>query len=451
MKTRTQRMLLSLALAAFPAVAAHAQRLEISHRAGTASLLDSGTPVAFERDAEIRIIPGQRTGIRITNTNSAVYQCSVDQKPVEVPETAALREFLSKAGTLIPVALTSLADRLAEDSAQEVPTAEERALIEVVARVDAAIYGPRGFQQTYLNTLAALNEMRDPSVSVEAAAAKFRGTLPCVDGGCTRLEFVDDIVGLLPGLRQARSRLAVALAPTGAVAVTPAADVADSILSNSRTIIDAAHEVQGLALRVAHATSVIECDPVQVSRSTGRQLTITVEPRPVPELRRAATAAPMNFTVKVMPRLRPYPSVGLALLYAPQARYETYGTTDDPGGARIVTTGFDDARVGYGLVLGLAWNDRVGPTTPRTRFWLPEITINPTDELKTIGVGGGVSLGILKLGAGAVWNRHTRLVDQRVDQVLQSADRLRKEDGYGRPRGYLSLSVMGWPPFLKGK
>jgi len=447
MKTRSHWIALTLALAAFPATGAHGQRLEISHRNGTASLEGSGAPVSFDRDAEIRIVPGQRTGIRITGTNSAVYRCNVDQKPVDVPETAALRDFLNQAGKIIPVALTSLADRVA---AVDSISAAERKLIGVVARVDAAIYGPRGFHQTYLNTLATLNRMRDPGASVEGTAAAFRTTLVCADGACTRLAFVDSIVGILPQLMDARRALTVALAPSGAVPVTPAADVADSILANVRTILDAAHQVQGLALTVAHARSSIDCDPVQVSRSTGRKLTITVEPRPLPELQRAATAGPMNFAVTVMPRLRPYPSVGLALLYAPRARYETYGTTAATGGARIVTTGFDDDRVGYGLVLGLAWNDRVGPTRPRTRFWLPEITINPTDELKTIGVGGGVSLGILKVGGGAVWNRHVRLVGQRVDQVLESADLLRKEDGYGRPRGYVSLSVMGWPPFLKG-
>jgi hypothetical protein len=452
MKIRSLRLALMLALAAFSAAGAHGQTLEISHRDGKALLLGSGAPVKFERDAEIRIVPGRKTGIRITGTNSAVYACNVDQKPVDVPEMVALREFLGKAGTLIPVGLTSLLDRMADSAAAVVPTRAEQELIQVVERADAAIHGPHGFHQVYLNTLAALNRMRDPAVPVETAAGEFRRKLGCPDGvPCTRLAFVDTIVEILPKLMEKRRALTVALAPSGAVPVTPAADAADSILSNARTILDAAHEVQGLALTVAHAKSSIDCDPVQVSRDTGRKLTIAVEPRPVPELKRAAAAPPMNFAVTVMPRLRPYPSVGLALLYAPRARYETYGTAAAPGGARIVTTGFDDDRVGYGLVLGLAWNDRVGPTAPRARLWLPEIIINPTDELKTLGVGGGVSLGIVKLGVGAVWNRHTRLVDQRVDQVLESADLLRKEDGYGRPRAYVSLSAMGWPPFLKGK
>lgn len=451
MRTRNRRLALMLVLAAFSATGAYGQTLEISHRDGKASLLGSGAPVEFERDAEIRIVPGRRTGIRITGTNSAVYACNVDQKPVEVPEMAALREFLGKAGTLIPVALTSLKDRIVLVAPAQVPTAQELALIQVVERLEAAIHGPEGFHQTYLNTLAALNRMRDPAVPVEAAAAAFRGALPCADASCTRLAFVDSVVEILPQLRKARRDLSVELDPTGAVPVTPVNEAADEILENARTIIDAAHEVQGLALTVAHAESSIDCDPVQVSRDTGRKLTIAVEPRPIPELKRAAAAPPMNFAVTVMPRLRPYPAVGLALLYAPRARYEKYGTTTAPGGARIVTTGFDDDRVGYGLVLGLAWNDRVGPTAPRTRFWLPELIINPTDELKTLGVGGGVSLGIVKLGVGAVWHRHTRLVDQRVDQVLESADLLRREDGYGRPRGYVSLSAMGWPPFLKGK
>lgn len=434
-----------------------APRLEISHGDLSAALVRSGqAPIPFGHEDEIRIVPGQRTDVRITGTNSALYTCSVTPKDVEVPETKALHDFLGKVGPLIPaILMTAVPGALPpgiNDQEMIMPegrrnrrdaSAAERELIAHIERVDGAIYGPQGFRQAYLETLATLNQMRDTDLSPAILAEGLRDRLPCVGQDCSRLEFVDLILETLPALLDAKRRVD---AEGGGVSKAP--QVADSILSNAQKIIDAAHEAQSLALTVAHATDSIECDPVQVSRRTGRELSIAVRPRAAPELKRVAEVGPMDFKVTAMPRLRPSPAVGVSLLYAWNARYTRFGTTPVEGGERIVTTGAEDERVGYGLVLGLAWNDRLGPSTPRVRLWLPEITFNPTDQLKTIGVGGGVSLGIVKLGGGVVWNRHTKLAGQRVGELLERADLLVREDTYGRPRGYVSLSFMGWPPFL---
>jgi hypothetical protein len=258
---------------------------------------------------------------------------------------------------------------------------------------------------------------------------------------------VDVITETLPRLHDAKRTLDASKKDI----FTQAPAAADSILTNARGILGAAYEIQMLALIVMRAKSTIDCDPVQVSSSTGRDLKISVKPRDIPELKRVAATAPLEFKVTAMPRLRPSPSVGVSLLYAPDAEYDEFGTTPVTGGARIVTTDTQDERVGYGLVLGLAWNDRVGPRQPRVRLWLPEITINPTEQLKMLGVGGGVSLGILKVGTGFAWHRHDELVRQEVDEVLTSADLLKTKETYGRPKWYLSISFMGWPPFLSPK
>jgi hypothetical protein len=434
-----------LVLAAAP-TGATGQRLEISHSARTAELVSGNVRTPFEHEDQIRILPGRSTGVRITGTNSALYVCSVDQTEVPVPETQALRDFLSKAGNLLPAIASggiSLADQAVAPGDPK-PSPEEVAVSELVVRVNSAISGPRGFRQAYLETLQTLNRMRDPAQPVDALASDLKSRLLCADENCTRLTFVDVIAETLPRLRDAKR----ALDASKKDIITDAPAAADSILANAEGILGAAYEIQMLALIVARAESTIECDPVQVSRSTGRDLKIAVKPRDIAELKRVAVTAPLEFKVTAMPRLRPSPSVGVSLLYAPNAEYNKFGTTPVTGGARIVATDTQDERVGYGLVLGLAWNDRVGPRQPRVRVWLPEITINPTEELKTLGVGGGVSLGILKIGAGWAWQRHDELVRQEIDDVLASADLLKTKETYGRPKGYISISFMGWPPFL---
>lgn len=453
MKTPAVLLAVPLALAAATiAISASAQTLEISHADGKAAIvLPNGNRVAFDHQDEIRIDPNRVTAIRITNTNSALYTCQVDQEVVEVPEIAALREFLAQAGPLVPGVIGLGLDRRGRDllrreieKADDLPSAEEVALRAGVLRVDEAIYGPRGFMQTHLATIETLNKMRDPDAPVRWLAGELRQELPCADGDCNRLTFVGEIAGALEGIFNARRKFVDARGKNPELLAR-----ADSIITNANKLLASAHETEALAVRVAHAKPVIDCDPVQVSRSKGRQLTVAVATRSAPELARVAPRGPRTLKATAMPRLQPRPAVGLSLLYAPGAEYDKYTTVDEEGGgARIGTSGTEDDRIGYGLVLGLGWGDQVGPTQSPVRVWIPELTINPTDELKTIGLGGGLSFGPVKIGGGWVWNRHTVLDRQRVGDVLDDAAQLRTRETYGGAKPYISLSFVGWPPFL---
>jgi hypothetical protein len=176
--------------------------------------------------------------------------------------------------------------------------------------------------------------------------------------------------------------------------------------------------------------------------------TLKVSPRETAEIKRIVTVEPLEFKVTALPDWRVRPAVGLTFLVAPNAEYETFGSAKDGDVTKVVRKGTVDHRFTYGLTLGLSYQRG---EQPRVRLWLPELTVNPLDDVKAMGVGAAGSYGVLKLGVGILWMRHTVLDGQNVDDVIPSADALSTRDAYGKGRFYAGLSLIGLPPFVRGK
>jgi hypothetical protein len=82
-------------------------------------------------------------------------------------------------------------------------------------------------------------------------------------------------------------------------------------------------------------------------------------------------------------------------------------------------------------------------------IWLPELTLGQLGDSKSFGVGSAIAVfNRVKLGAGAIWIRHTELDQQHVGQQIFNANFLQTVDTYGKAKPYISLSVFDWPPFL---
>jgi hypothetical protein len=139
----------------------------------------------------------------------------------------------------------------------------------------------------------------------------------------------------------------------------------------------------------------------------------------------------------------------LSLFVAPDARFPTYGTRSAAaGGTEIYSPTVRDARFGWGVTLGftlrgLNWREQRG-----VAIWLPELTVGESADSKAFAAGSAISFGPVKLGAGAMWVRHTELVDQAVGDKIPNAGFLQTAESYGRPKLYTSLSIFEWPPFL---
>ena len=85
-------------------------------------------------------------------------------------------------------------------------------------------------------------------------------------------------------------------------------------------------------------------------------------------------------------------------------------------------------------------------------LWLPELTINPTGDVRSVGLGIGFNVNrLLKVGVGRLWTRHTTLDGQSVGDRLDTAGDLRTKTVYTFSPSwqglYFGLSVAGWPPF----
>ena len=112
-----------------------------------------------------------------------------------------------------------------------------------------------------------------------------------------------------------------------------------------------------------------------------------------------------------------------------------------------MTPDLNDQRFGWALSLSLTpfggLLDRNQPTP-----WL-DLSVNPSDDVRGLGVGGAVSLRFIKVGTGLLWTKHIELNGQHVGQRLGTESDLRTRQTYGRGHWYLSVSLIGIPPFVK--
>jgi len=103
----------------------------------------------------------------------------------------------------------------------------------------------------------------------------------------------------------------------------------------------------------------------------------------------------------------------------------------------------------YALVLGLTTRAFESRRRPGLILWLPEFIVNPTSELKSLGVGTGVGYRFLRLSTGHVFVKHDVRDGQSVDQLLPSAGELTTRKTYRGGKLYFSVAVTGLPPFVR--
>ena len=135
--------------------------------------------------------------------------------------------------------------------------------------------------------------------------------------------------------------------------------------------------------------------------------------------------------------------------------YPTFGTskttvTEDGKEVerfRIVEKELEDRRFTYGLTLALT-NHRFCTGNGASCGWL-DLTVNPSDDVKAFGLGLAWNWHRLRLGAGALWTKHSNLEnDLAVDDLLAAEGDLKTGTTYDDPEFYVSFSVIGWQPFV---
>lgn len=469
-------------LAAFPllllpSLTASAQaptaRVEIDHATGDARLIvvrggRADTSELGDRPV-VRLAHSIPVDVRVVNTNTALYRFSRTVEGVPLPEVEALQGFSTRLTPYVPELRASLRNRGLRGGAEsttEAAIAEARLALTLslgsaersLLAIDEAIYGERGLQPTLGRTLLALEQMRS-GTSPERASAPLREQLglgaACGRQEPVRLQTAGQMLAALSTLSTATDELrdatyGVAFADTRWQALRDSARVLDSraqsALADFEPLVTNAYRVERLVGIVANACSEWSAGSVSGTRTRGKSVTIRVEPRAEPEVARIADRAPAQFTVVVQPRSIVRPAVAIAGIAAPGARFPTYATREVPGGVEVFESGRKDRRFGLGGTLGFTWPGLDRRDGSGVAVWLPELLVAAGD-LTGAGVGTAVSLGFVKVGAGAMWMRHESLVGARPGDVLADPSLMQVVDGYGKPQFYVSVSVFDWAPF----
>jgi hypothetical protein len=445
------------------------QALHVDQKTGRWMYAPAGAAKGHELTGgeTIRMDAGDSLHVRVVNTNSALYTCSLEQPEAKVPELEALRSALGTFGPyLTGVATLSRsfdmgqrarvsrrrADGLEPPGTDSAPEpsdeAEEarEAASSALEAVDAFLFGSSGLNATRLSVLGALAEMRTAEGDEITAIAERIQSSACT-AGCGSQTLARQSVDLLDRAARAHHGLQRYLGELGDTDAPALDEALSKLQGDAEALVATAYRTEHLVRLVADAKPEISCGSVGVRRGSGRALSIAVASRGLAEMERVATLPPRRIKVEAQPRLRPRPAIGVALVYAPEARYDVPGTKSQVGGGtQITSASTQDARFTYGVTLSLILTDRLGPV--QLPFTLgPEIVANPSSDTRAIGLGvGGTIFGGVKWGSGYLWTRHRVLRDgQEYGDVLPFADHLRTRETYGNGRFYVSASLTGWP------
>lgn len=421
--------------------------LVVDHKGGTATL-DGKTHKSGD---EVRI-RGGRVKIRVENTNTALYAYSLKGEKVAAPEIETLNSFFEN---LKPYSL-----ELGKEALSKKPeSAAEGKARELITAIDGQVNGKEGVRNTALAAISILEDVNRGVLTVEkgsenaceALLSRFEGGSNCPPG--TGAESAEHLKAVGELTRKLRS-LSENAAELHAQSPEPPAQLlkaVDGLLEDAEKITAAAYHAQALAVAVIHARSVWESEDQEITWDEGKSLTLTIAAKKTPELARLARLGDLQLKITVLADWLVRPAVGLSFLYSPNSSFPTYAAAGKDADLHVRAAGTNDQRFQWGLALSMTWRGLDWRKGSGWAVWFPELTVNPSSDVKAVAVGAGVSWKFVKLGGGVMWTRHAALDGLRAGDPLTTKDDLRTTDAYGRPNGYVSLSLVGWQPFVPDK
>jgi len=397
--------------------------LEIDHHSGNATLRlpCKDTPLKFGEDAWVH--PSDDIEIRVINTNTALYTYKLTQEKVPATEIETLKLGLASVRLYLTDLLTT------EERSSLVPGDDP--VIVRLKKLDEALNGDDGLRQRYFDTIAALESMRQGSV--EGVAAEF-------DAKVRTARFLGSprqVAAALDSLRKAVAECHDA----------KICEKGQGVIDKSEAILASAYAVERLAIAAANAkgtwSSKKAGKDIDVTASEGRKIKITVAAKDVAELKRLADREPLEVDVKLNPDWPVQVSVGATLLMSQQSRFDRFASQARPDSTfQVVKSGSQDSRYTYGVSLGftlrcLNWRES------GWALWPLVITVNPSDDIKAIGLGSAVSWRPLRLHAGWLFTKHAELDGSKPGDV-QATGNVVTRDTYGDGKFFVGLGVSLW-------
>ena len=421
---------------------------------------------------QIRMRSPHNVVVQVKNSNSALYECQVSATKTSTPELDATLGFMKALGPYLiegavmragkQVSLYSLPQAVSgtghiSDKAREIEN--------VLVGIDEILFDPTGLHPLFARTAHELDRMRllESHQSIDLTSYRDFAKLTCVMNGteCRELRAVRQLASALDSLGKIHGPFAEMAKNSANDTLKELAARSASALADADGMLGLAYLVERMVQRTLSATKTFSCSPrINLSLFSGRDATVTLSASSVSEIARVAsssvivrgsTAEPYALKVSARPDWLIRPTLGLSFVAVPDGEYPKFGTkTINDTTHKIRTAGSTDARFTYGLVLAttwrfLDWRDKKFPAA----FYLPELTVNPSNDIKAAGIGIGVSLSRVKFGFGYAVTKHSVLANgQQLDATLRDPEELSVRDAYGKRKFYWSVSLIGLPPFL---
>jgi hypothetical protein len=439
--------------------------IALDHKTGKWFVARKLTSAALEcesvRGDKAMVAPaGEEFIVVVFNTNTGLFSCSLKAEKVPVEEVAALRVFLTGLGPY----LTEARELGAPITGRE--TAEQKAQNMVIAVRDL-MTGEKGIIPTYyaLNQIApdlenlrrgenpfdkrpvstgangrvrvtigdafpveagkrVLIARRDLAAELRKLASEWPALEPCIGAP---VRSVQEPCADEPGARDAKKEDQAAALKA----------LVEKTLTEGPDLLAFARRTEELGKVILDAKSQWDSDPMKLEWDQGKKLTLTIAGRELPELKAVPSGQePREAQVTALPDWTVRPGVGLSLVCSPKATFPKYTVTGTGAGATVTESGTQDSRLTYGLTLGLTWRGIDWRSGNGWSVWLPELTLNPSSDVKAVGLGVALSWRVIKLGFGMLWTKH-----QRVDGT-------KVVDTYSGNKPYVSISIIAWQPFV---
>ncbi|MFN0180322.1 MAG: hypothetical protein ACKVZ0_16095 [Gemmatimonadales bacterium] len=452
----------------------HAQdSVIITADSNRATLRQGGRNEPFTLGTAIRVKKGVPLPVTVVGRNSALYACTETTEAVPDPDRAALMTWLAGLKNYLSIAAgAGLQTKISyAPDTSEIP-GPTTLLEDYLSAFDTRLHGSHGMVAARLRQLTAIGRLGDAkndAKGITSAVQQYqaaRGNLGCEDGECPRV-VLDLLTGIDTAARKVRAGMGALREkayPDPPIPPTRNQRRDRLLLASNEKLLEAAaaviaetDNIRALALstvawhqRITSATDRLQCGNFVVTADSGRKVTIKVAPIEAAETANLGLekgAFETGFTATAARGFRL--GVGLSLLRAAGARYPSFGTVAADGGmVKVVAKGEQDLRVNYGLTLGFALGPSNTMGKDRLVWWPAELLVVPSDNVRAFGIGTAVSFNVVKVGAGLLWARHDVLAEPiTLSSLLPNADALATVTSFGKAKFYLSLSLVGLPPF----
>ncbi len=327
-------------------------------------------------------------------------------------------------------------------------------LWEQMYEIEESVYGSKGVLRNRVECLDAINQLARSTDPITNAAARFRDAFD--NDGTYKLSY--KFPSMFANLRNHATSLQYQLiALDSLIEMLPASERERlySLSGNGFECLNTFEEVMDVTLEAESIVrTVVEYETNLTMHLQPEQLRQASEPVLHIQARRdnkfvyeAATLGDRSYRINMESSSPVRPSLGLSFILSPDSQFAEYGLKQTlDGREEIIESGtVRDFRFTWGITVGLTYSFLDYQDTRGFTVWVPELTINPGNDVRAVALGTGVSfLDVLKVSGGMIWSKHQEPIGVGLGDIVDTPQEFRVSDTFGFPdsgKWFLSLSV----------